>query len=82
MVSLRLNRDDEHRLEHLCKLQQKTKSEVLKAALQHYYKTIEAEQSPYELGKDLFGQGSSGETDRSKTYKQRLKAKLRAKHSH
>lgn len=82
MVSLRLNQDEERRLEQLCQQQHKSKSEVLKSALQHYYESLEASRNPYELGKDLFDQAGSEETDLSTTYKQRLKDRLRDKHTH
>jgi hypothetical protein len=38
-------------------------------------------QNPFEAGKDLFGKRGSGDTDRSVTYKSRIKEKIREKKS-
>ena len=40
------------------------------------------QKSAYELGKNLFGRYSSGKTNLSTTYKNRLKDKIYAKNSH
>jgi len=41
-----------------------------------------AGQTPYELGKDLFGRFESSEVELSKNYKKKIKEKLFEKHSH
>jgi len=72
MVSIRLDPEMEKRLAILAKELHMSKSQIIKEALRYYLET----KSPYELGKDLFGRYASGESDRSVTYKQRLKRKI------
>ena len=57
---------------------QLTKTDVVREALQLYMKErADDVLTPYALGEELFGRYGSGDTDRSTTYKQRLKEKLR-----
>lgn len=79
MVSVRLSPEEEAQLTQLSKAQNLSKSEVLKAALQLYAQVQEQQSTPYALGEGLFGQVGSQQSDRSSTYKTRLKTKLHAK---
>ena len=83
MLAVRLNEDLEHELNYYSKLNAKTKTLVVKEALELYFKTKREQnrKTPYELGEDLFGLASSGENNLSRTYKRRLKEKLSAKYS-
>ena len=83
MLAVRLNEDLENELSHYSKLNSKTKTLVVKEALELYFKTKREQnrKTPYELGEDLFGLASSGASDLSTSYKRRLKEKLSAKHS-
>jgi len=47
-----------------------------------YFNSAKTDQSPYEMGEDLFGKRGSGHADASTTYKTKLKKKLNEKHSH
>ena len=83
MLAVRLNKDLENELNYYSKLNAKTKTLVVKEALELYFKTKREQnkKSPYELGENLFGVASSKESDLSTTYKRRLKEKLSAKYS-
>jgi hypothetical protein len=82
MLNVRLNKDLEKKLADYSERMQQTKSEVVKEALVAYLNKSTTEQTPYELGMDLFGQSGSGKVDGSSTYKSRLKDKLNEKHAH
>ena len=54
---------------------------MVKEALDLYFANKNIEQSPFELGQDLFGTSGSNDGNLSTSFKRRLKGKLRAKHS-
>jgi len=82
MLSVRLPIELETEIDRLASAEKKTKSDIIKEALREYIAAHRDRSSSYEIGQDLFGIASSGESDRSATYKQRLKDKLGAKHAH
>ena len=82
MLTVRLSAQTEAALEAFCQQKSLSKSQVVKEALALYMKDDPVTMSSYELGADLFGQEGSGQTDRSTTYKRRLKERLREKHTH
>jgi len=81
MIAVRLPEGLEKKLNSVAKNTQRTKTDIVKEALQLYFeaRAKEDEKTPYELGESLFGRFGSGEGDLSVTYKQRLKEKLNAK---
>ena len=79
-VSVRLGAQLEQRLATASRKLRLNKSEVMKRSLEAYLAEIEPGRTPYELGADLFGVDQSRGSDRSATFKSRLKRKLRAKH--
>lgn len=83
MLSVRLPKEMEERISYFSHLENRSKTEIVKEALRLYFRKKEEESriSAYEMGKELFGRYGSGEGDRSVTYKERLKEKLRAKQS-
>ncbi|HOA08353.1 MAG TPA: CopG family transcriptional regulator [Spirochaetota bacterium] len=81
MLSIRLSSEIESKLDQISKTENKPKSEIIKSALDLYFKKYHEVTSPYELGKDLFGKAGSGQSNSSKDYKSILKGKLREKHS-
>lgn len=81
MVTVRLGEDLEQELSRVATEEGRTKTEIIREALRSYLTTIRERQTPYELGQDLFGAGSSGRSDLSRTYKRRLNEKLRERHS-
>ena len=82
MLTVRLPDDLEAEVDRLAATEHRTKSEIIKDALRNYVASHAQRHSSYELGEDLFGIGESGVSDRSATYKQRLKRRLGEKHSH
>jgi Arc/MetJ-type ribon-helix-helix transcriptional regulator len=78
MTSVRLPSDIEEKLQMLSISRHKSKSDIIKEALELLLKTETEEKDSYELGKELFGRFGSGES--SGDYKSRVKAKIRAKH--
>lgn len=81
MLALRLPHDMENRLDEICRSEKKTKSELLREAIEMYFEAYKKKTSAYELGKELFGKYGSGEKDNSVNYKKKLKERLNAKRS-
>ena len=79
MTSVRLPYDIEEKLQMLSVSRHKSKSDIIKEALELLLKTETEEKDSYELGKDLFGRFGSGGVPGD--YKSRVKAKIRAKHN-
>ena len=82
MLTVRLPKALEREIEQLAQAEHKTKTELVKDALQRYLDGKKKTHSPYSLGADLFGQFRSADDDLSETYKNRLKEKLGKKHTH
>lgn len=82
MLNVRLNKEEEEKLNAYIQEHNLSKTQVVKEALAMYYSRNEIKNSPYELGKDLFGRAGSGKKDASTTYKQSYKDYLNEKHSH
>ena len=79
MIAVRLPETIEKKLNNYAKAHNKTKTDVVKEALNLYFKKDDKKQTAYEIGNELFGKYSSGRDDLSTTYKQKLKEKIRAK---
>ncbi|MEQ8551378.1 MAG: hypothetical protein RIC06_15950 [Cyclobacteriaceae bacterium] len=82
MLTVRLDPELEDFLNQYSEDHDLTKSSIVKEALVLYFSKNKVHEDPFELGKDLFGQFGSGRKDGSIAYKQRIKQKLREKHSH
>ena len=81
MISLRLTSDLEEKLNRIAKIENISKSEIVKQALALYFEDYNKKRDPYDLGKDLFGKYGSGKGNLSQDYKKLLKDRLREKHS-
>ncbi len=81
MLALRIPFKLEKRLEEFSFELKKTKSEVLRSALEEYLEKHNTSKSAFELGEEFFGKYGSGVSDNSINYKKKLKEKLNAKHS-
>jgi len=79
MTSVRLPSDIEEKLQMLSISRHKSKSEIIKEALELLLKNEFQEKDSYEIGQDFFGRFGSGGVDRD--YKNRVKEKIRAKHN-
>ncbi len=82
MVTIRLPEEMEAQLQTLTQIENSSKTEIIKNALTEYFDKHLQEKTAYELGKDLFGRFGSGDSDRSTTYKKRIKGLLNEKHTH
>lgn len=82
MLSVRLDKDTERKLEEYTSDREETKSAVGKKALHEFFENRNKLENPYLAGKELFGVASSGESDLSVSYKTKLKKKLNEKHTH
>lgn len=81
MRSVRLPDDVDKKLEILAKQKKVSRSEIIKEALVEYMAKEETYNKPFETGSKYFGKYASGESDRSVTYKSRIKSKLHDKRS-
>jgi len=79
MKSVRLPKELEDELETLSSSKNKSHSDIIREALVEYIAKEKRGQRPYDTGKEFFGKRGSGDTDRSVTYKSRIKEKLNAK---
>ena len=79
MTSVRLPSDIEEKLQMLSISRHKSKSDIIKEALELLLRNETQEKDSYELGQDLFGKFGSGGVDRD--YKTRVKDKIRAKYN-
>lgn len=78
MTSIRLPTDIEQKLDALARTKHKTRSELIRDALEAYLEQETSQKDSYELGVPYFGKSGSDETSRSVTYRKRIREKLRA----
>lgn len=79
MTTVRLPSDIEAKLTILAEKKHKSKSDLIKEALDYLFYKEEIEKDSYQIGEDYFGQYGSGTGDLSVTYKQRIKDKINDK---
>jgi len=79
MTTVRLPDDIEKKLATLSRTKKKSKSELIKEALEQFFHKEGNEKDSYELGKDYFGQYGSGKGNLSIDYKRLLKEKINVK---
>ena len=79
VTTVRLPIDTRNRLVSLARLKGKTKSDIIKESLDRYYEEEAGGVDSFTLGLPYFGKYSSGESDLSTTYKQRIREKIRAR---
>lgn len=82
MLNVRLSLTIEKALNDYCQRTGLPKSQVVKEALAIYLAQEKSAITPYDAGKDLFGQEGSGIEDNSTTFKERIKQRLSEKHAH
>jgi len=76
ITTARLPVDTRNKLLALSRAKNMTKSDIIIESLEFYYKHEEDDIDSFTLGEKVFGKYGSGESDRSVTYKQRIKEKL------
>ena len=79
MTTVRLPIEIEQKLEILSRTKHKSKTEVIKEALENLFCQEEEEKDSYELGEEYFGKYGSGDGSLSINYKKMLKHKINAK---
>ncbi len=82
MISVRLSKELEDKIELLSKQENLTKSDIIKEALNKYITDHEKKRNPYELGEKLFGKHGSGKGNLSESYKKKVRGKINEKMSH
>ncbi len=80
MITVRLPYELEQQLILFANHRHKSKSEVIKEALEKMLQQEQTEQDSYTLGEAYFGRYQSGDSTLSTTYKTKLKSKLHAKY--
>ncbi|GAB6058516.1 ribbon-helix-helix protein, CopG family [Desulfonatronum parangueonense] len=80
MISVRLPRELELKLENLARQRHTSKTELIRTALERFFMQEESEKDSYELGEAYFGRYGSGDGTYSATYKEKLKKRINAKH--
>ncbi len=81
MTTVRLPLEMEQRLQILSISKHKSKSDIIKEALELFLKNENEEKDSYELGLEYFGKYGSGNVAPDKNYKKLVKEKIRAKHN-
>lgn len=82
MISIRLSKEMEEKINFLAEQENLTKSEIIKAALEKYFENYENKLSPYQLGKEFFGKYGSNQGNLSTNYKRRVREKIHEKMPH
>jgi predicted DNA-binding protein len=82
MISVRLPKELEDKLNLLSQQENITKSDVIKEALTKYIADRENKLTSYDLGRELFGKYGSGKGDLSITYKEKVREKINEKMSY
>ncbi len=79
MASVRLPLKIEQKLEIISQRKNKTKSDIIREALENYFAANANEKSAYEIGCGYFGKYGSGDGTLSTTYKNKVKNKIKEK---
>lgn len=80
MTAVRLPIELEQKLDSLSKAKHKSKTEIIKEALETFFYKEDEEKDSYEIGIQFFGQYGSGDGQLSTTYKQKINGKLNVKY--
>lgn len=82
MLSIRLPQELEEKLDMISAVENATKSDIVRKALEEYISQHAQDKNPYALGEDLFDKYGSGNGTLSTEYKERVKEKINAKIAH
>jgi len=81
MTTVRLPMEIEQKLEILSRSTHKSKTDIIKEAIENMFTKEENEKDSYQLGEEYFGRFGSGKGNLSTDYKNLLKDKINAKYS-
>ena len=79
MTTVRLPLELEQRLEILAREKHKSKTDLIREALEKFFFLEDSEKDSYELGEKYFGKFGSGDGSLSVSYKSKIKDKINAK---
>ncbi len=79
MLSLRIEDDLEMKLIQTSKMENKSKSDIVKESLVLYFQNYKKKRSAYDLGEKYFGTYKSGISDKSINHQKYIKEKLKSK---
>lgn len=79
MTTVRLPLEIEQKLEILSRKKHKSKTDLIKEALENLFFQEESEKDSYELGEEYFGKYGSGDGTLSVSYRDKIKDKINAK---
>lgn len=82
MLSVRLPGELEKKVKQIATAEGRTKTQIVRTALEAYVKSKDRAVSSYDLGKNLFGRHGSGRGDLSINYKSKVKERIRAKRTY
>ena len=82
ITTARLSAGTRNKLVALARIKGKTKSDIIKEAIEVYYAREENEIDSFTLGEPSFGRYGSGDNDHATTYKERIKEKLADRMAH
>lgn len=82
MLSVRIDEEIAEKVERVSKKMKITKSELVKNALKSYLNNVGSSSDIFEKSEDLIGKYSSGDINRSKSYKKIVKEKIHGKIAH
>ncbi len=82
MISVRLPKELEDKINLLSQQENIAKSDIIKEALEKYFTEQKKKMKPYELGEEFFGRHGSGQGNLSETYKKKVRDKINEKMSH
>jgi RHH-type transcriptional regulator, rel operon repressor / antitoxin RelB len=78
-TTVRLSKDIDDKLMTLAKSRNTTKSAIVTESLKVYLESHLSDQTPFEIGKALFGRHQSGRGDLAERHKTLIREKLHAK---
>ncbi len=79
MTTVRLPMELEQRLELLAREKHKSKTDLIREALEKFFHQEDSEKDSYELGKMYFGKLGSGDGSLSTTYRTKIRDKINVK---
>lgn len=80
-ITIRLEKELEEFIIQESKNEGMSKSEFIRMCITNYYQQIISKKTPYEIGKDYFGQFDSNNPDLAKDRKKIIREKIHAKKS-
>lgn len=81
MISLRLPKELEEKLNQLSSVEKKTKTDIIRESLQLYIESRENRESAYELASKYFGQSTGSQNQGAIDHHEQVKRKIKQKYN-